>query len=135
MTDSQYLGTIQIWQNLNENHYYLTSTKSMICQIDVNCSPFQSLNMLSFHIRLEQLKLIYYSLMSIFSKYYLKTGTLHIFFSSSHVFTALEFYNNYFAILLWKIVKQRDHNEIKRVIGEIFRKYTQIRYYFVMLRK
>ena len=135
MTDSQYLGTIEIWQNLDENHYYLTSTKSMICQIDVNCSPFQSLNMLSFHIRLEQLKLIYYSLMSIFSKYYLKTGTLHIFFSSSHVFTALEFYNNYFAILLWKIVKPRDHNEIKRVIGKIFRKYTQIRYYFVMHRK
>ena len=100
MTDSQYLGTIEIWQNLDENHYYLTSTKSMICQIDVNCSPFQSLNMLSFQIRLEQLKLIYYSLMSIFSKYHLKTGTLHIFFSSSHVFTALEFYNNYFAILL-----------------------------------
>ena len=29
MTYSQYLlGTIQIWQNFNEHHYYLTSTKS-----------------------------------------------------------------------------------------------------------
>ena len=62
MTDSLYSGTIQIWQNLNEHHYYLTLTKSVICQIDANYSPFQSLNMLPFHIRLERLKLIYYSL-------------------------------------------------------------------------
>ena len=30
MIASLYLGTIHIWQNLNENYYYLTSTKSMI---------------------------------------------------------------------------------------------------------
>ena len=40
MTDSQYLGTIQIWRNLNEDRYYSTSTKSIICQIDANCFPF-----------------------------------------------------------------------------------------------
>ena len=53
MTDSQYTGTIQIWQNLNEQTPLLTSTKSLICQIDANCSPLQSLNMPLFHIRLE----------------------------------------------------------------------------------
>ena len=37
MTDSQYLGTLEIWQNFNE--YYLTSTESVICQIGANCSP------------------------------------------------------------------------------------------------
>ena len=26
ITDSQYLDTVQIWQNLNEHHHYLTST-------------------------------------------------------------------------------------------------------------
>ena len=58
-SDSLYLGKIQIWQNLNQ-HYYFTSTKSVICQIDANCSPFHSLNMLPFHSRLEHLiKLIY----------------------------------------------------------------------------
>ena len=57
MSDSHYWGTIQIWQNLDEHQYYLTSTKSVICQIDTNCSPFQSLNMLPFHIRLRCLTL------------------------------------------------------------------------------
>ena len=99
MTDSQYLGTIQILQNLNKNYYYLTSAKAMICQIDANCSPFHPLNMLPFHSRLERLKLICYSLMTIFSKYHFKTGTLYILFLSSHVFTSLEFDSN-FGILL-----------------------------------
>ena len=62
MADSQYLGTIQIWPNLNEQHYHLTSTKPVTCHVDGNCSPFQLLNMLIFHIRLERLKLIYCSL-------------------------------------------------------------------------
>ena len=30
MTDSLHLGTIQIWRNVNEQYYHLTSTKSMI---------------------------------------------------------------------------------------------------------
>ena len=58
ITDSMYLGTIQICRSLNE-HYYSSSTTSAIWQIDANCSPFQSLNMLPFHIRLEPLKLKY----------------------------------------------------------------------------
>ena len=68
MTDSLYLGTNQIWRNVNEHYCYLTSTKSVICQIDANCSTFQSLNMLPFHIRLGSLKLIYNGLISNFSK-------------------------------------------------------------------
>ena len=95
MADSLYLGTIQIWWNLNENHWYLTSTKSLICQIRANCSPFQSLNMLPFHIRLERLKLIYYSLISNFSKYYFNTGTICLLFLSSHVFNVAELNSNY----------------------------------------
>ena len=47
-TDSQFLGIIQIWQNLNE-HQLLTSTTSVIFQKEANCSPFQSLDLLSFH--------------------------------------------------------------------------------------
>ena len=60
MTDSKYLSTIQICQNLNEHYHYLVLTTSVILQIDADCSPFQSLNMFPFHIRLENLKLIYY---------------------------------------------------------------------------
>ena len=74
----------------------------MICQIDANRSPFHSPNMLPFHIRLECLKLIYYGLISNFSKYYLETGTICHLSSSSHVFTALELDNNHFGILLLK---------------------------------
>ena len=80
----------------------------MICQIDSNCTPFQSLNTLPFHIRLECLKLIYYSLKSIFFIYYFKTGTCYLFFLSSPVFIVLEFDSNYFDVLLWKIVKPQD---------------------------
>ena len=58
MTDSMYLGIIQIWWNLNEHYCYLISIKSVIWQIDTNCSPLQSLNMLPFYIRLGRLKLI-----------------------------------------------------------------------------
>ena len=38
MTDSQYWDTNQIWRNLNEHCYYLTSTKFVISQIDASCS-------------------------------------------------------------------------------------------------
>ena len=58
MADFKYWDTIQIWQNLTEYHYYSTSTKAVISQIDVHCSQFQSLNMLPFHIRHKRLKLI-----------------------------------------------------------------------------
>ena len=99
MIDSHYLRTIQIWQYLNEHYYYLISTPSVICQIDANCS--------------ERLKLIYYCLISIFSKYHFKTVTLCLLFLCSHLFIALGFDSNYFGILPLKIVKSRDHNQIK----------------------
>ena len=107
------------------------SIKSVICQIDANCSPFQSLSMLPFHIMSERLKLIYYSLIPIFSKYHFKSGTLYFLFLSSHIFTALEVDNIYFG----NIVRQRDHNEIKPTIEKTFQKYNLSRYYFVMSRK
>ena len=68
-------------------------------------------------------------------KYYFKTGTICFFFLSSHVFTALEFDSKHFGVLLRKIVKPRDHNEIKPSMGKIFRKYKPIRHYFVISRK
>ena len=36
MTDSKYLGTFPIQRNLNKHRYYLTSTKSMVCQKDAD---------------------------------------------------------------------------------------------------
>ena len=74
-------------------------------------------------------------LISTFSKYYFKTGTICFLLLSSHVFTALEFDSNHFGILLWKIVKPRDHNEMKSAIGKIFQKYKPIRNYFGMSSK
>ena len=106
-----------IWWNLNEHYYYLISTESVICQIDANCSPFQSLNRISFHIRLEHLKLTCYSLIWIFFSYFFKTGTLSLLFLSSHVLATLQSGSNYFGILLWKIVKLLVHNETKPLIG------------------
>ena len=80
--------------------------------------------MLPLQNRLERLKLFYYSLISNFSKYYFKTGTICL-LSYLH---ASEFDNNHFGILLWKIEKLRDQNEIKQPIEKTFR----IRHYFVM---
>ena len=54
---------------------------------------------------------------------------------SSNEFTALEFDSHYFGVLLWKIVKSGDHNEINPLIGKIFWKYKPIRHYFMMSRK
>ena len=64
-------------------------------------------------------------LISTFSKYYFKTGLICLLFLSSRVFTALEFDSNHFGILLWQIIKPRDHNKIKPPTGKIFRKYKQ----------
>ena len=55
-------------------------------------------------------------------KYYFKAGTLYLLLFCSHVLTALEFDSSYFVILLWKIVKTREHNEIKPPVGKIFQK-------------
>ena len=122
MTDSMYWGIIQICRNLNEHCYYLISTTPVFWQIDANCSSFQSLNMLSFHIIIRALKTNLLSLISFFSKYYFKTDTVCLLFLPSHAFTTLEFASNHFGILLWKIVRPCDHNEIKPPIGKIFRK-------------
>ena len=84
----------------------------MIWQIDANSSPFQSRKLFLFHIRLERLKLIYYGLISTFSKYSFKIGTICLLFLSSHVFTPLELDSNHLGILLWKIVKPGDYYEI-----------------------
>ena len=132
ITDSMYLGTIQIYRNSNEHYYYLNPTTSVIRQIDTNCYPFQSLNMLPFYIRIRTLKTNLLGLVSNFPKYYFKTGTICLLFLSPHVFTALKCDSNHFDIL--KIVKPRDHNEIKPPIGKIIRKYKPIRHYFVMSR-
>ena len=70
-------------------------------------------------------------LISNFSKYYFKTGTICLLFFSSHVFNTLEFDSNHFGILLWKIVKPRDQNEIKPPIEKIFWKYKPIWHFFV----
>ena len=85
--------------------------------------------MLPFHIRLGPLKLVSCRLISNFSKYYFKTGTICLLFSSSYAFTALEFDSNHFGALIWKIVKPRDHNEIKPPIGKILQKYKPIRHF------
>ena len=52
---------------------------------DVNCFPFQSLNMLPFYIRFKRLKLTYYSLLSNISEYSLKTATLPSFLIFSFI--------------------------------------------------
>ena len=88
-TDSMYIITIQICRNLNEHYYYLISTTPMIWQIDTNCSPFQLLNVLAFHIKFRRLKTNLLGLISIFSNYYPEKGTVYLLFLSSHVFTAL----------------------------------------------
>ena len=91
--------------------------------------------MFPFHIRLGHLKLLYYGIISIFSKYYFKTSTVCILFLASHVFTALDFFSNHLDILLWKILKALDHNEVRLPTRKIFRKYKPIRHDFEMPRK
>ena len=136
MTDSMYLGIIQFCRNLNEHYYNLILTTSVIWQIDANFSPFQLLNeYASFSHHARTLKTNLLGLISNFSKYYFKTGTIYLLFLSWHVFTALEFNSNHFGILIRKIVKPCEHNEIKRPIGTIFRKYKPIKHYFMISRK
>ena len=67
----------------------------------------------SFSHHTRTLKTSQLVLISRFFTYYFKTSTISILFLSSRVFTALELDSNHFDFLLWKLVKQRDHNEIK----------------------
>ena len=89
-TDSRYLGTIQICRILNDHCYYLILTTSVIWQIDANCSPFHSLNMLPFYIRFRTLKTNLLCLISCFSKYYFEPDKICLFLLSLHAFTASE---------------------------------------------
>ena len=120
-----------VWTLLLSN-----STTSVIWHIDANCFPFQLLKVpvTSFSHQARTLKTNLLGLISNFSKYYFKTGTICLLFLSSHVFTALEFDTNHFGILLWEIVNPRDYDEIKIPIGKTFRKYKPIRH-FLMSRK
>ena len=89
----------------------------------------------SFSNQARTLKTNLLGLISNFSKYYFKTGTTCLLFSPSHVFATLICNINHFGILFWKLVKPRDNNEIKLLIGKIFRKYKPITHYFVISRK
>ena len=60
---------------------------------------------------------------------------MSLFFLSSHLFFALKFDSNYFGILLLKIVKLRDYDEIKPPIEIVFQKYRPARHYFGMSQK
>ena len=72
----------------------------------------------------------------VFSKYHFKTDTLYLFlFLSSLVFTPLEFDSNYFSNVLFKILKPRDHNEIKPPLGKKFQKYNPVTHYFAIFRR
>ena len=64
-------------------------------------------------------------------KCYFNTGTFCLLFLSSHVFTALEFNSHHFGILLWKMAKSCDLNEIliKQPSRKIFQKYKPVRQY------
>ena len=54
MVDSQYLGTIQIWQNLNEHHYYLKLVSTIFYQsflFSSNDSPSKTEKCFLFHLK------------------------------------------------------------------------------------
>ena len=99
MADSMYLGTIQICWNLNK-HYYLISTTPVIWQVDTNCSPFQSLNILPFHIRFRMFKTNLLGLIPNVSKYYFK----QVQFLPFPSFTCIYYFridSNRFGTLIW----------------------------------
>ena len=132
LTDSKYLGTIQIWRNLNEHHSfwyieiksYLFAKKMQIVLyssrwiarmlkthlLQFNNKPFLNINLTLVHLP----QLAHFT---------------------SHAFTTLECDSNYFVILLWKIIKPYEHNKIKPPIGKLFHKYKPITHYFVMFQK
>ena len=89
----------------------------------------------SFSQQAGTLKTNLLDLISNFSKYYFKTGTIFPRVLSSHTFTTLEFDSNHLGTLLWKVVKPCEHNEIEPPIGKLLRKYKPLRSYFVMNQK
>ena len=89
MTDSQYLGTIQIWQNLNEDHYYLTSLQLNLWFVNYRQIILHSSRWICFLHQVRTLKtnllqFIILNLAPFFS------------FSYLHTFPTLEFESNYF---------------------------------------
>ena len=108
----------------------LTSTKTVIRQLDGNYFPFQSLNILPFHIRPKRLKLIYYSLILSFPDVTLKVTQFNS-FHSSYLFSTLELESNCFSMLLLKIAKLLEHNGIRPPVRKIFQNYKPIRYYLL----
>ena len=95
-----YLGTIQICRNLNEHYYYLISTASLYLTNKCKLFSIPVAEYASFSHQARMLKTNLLGLISNFSKYYFKTGTICLLFLLSHVFTALEFDSNHFGILL-----------------------------------
>ena len=87
----QYLGTNQMLRNMHEQHYHLTSTKSVICQIDANFA--------SISTRLERLKLIYHSLTLSFSNCYMLSSFL--------IFTCIYHFRNWQQLFWYPIMKNR----------------------------
>ena len=116
--------------NLNDYYYYLIENviwKLQLCDLK-NRRKLFSIPVAEYAYFSHQdrtLKTNLLCLTSNFSKYFFKTGITCLLFLSSHVFTALEFDNNHFGFLPWKILKPRDHNEIKPLLGKIIRKYCE----------
>ena len=106
-----------------------------ICDLTNRCKLFSIpvSEYASFSHQARTLKTNLLGLISNFSKYFFKIGTICLLFLSSHVFTALEFDSNHFGILLWKIVKPRDHNEVKPPIRKIFTLYIDATEIIVVL--
>ena len=103
------------WTLLLFNFNYICGLKNKLKLFSILVAEYAS-----FWHQARPFKSYLLGLISNFSQYYFKTGTICILFLSSHVFTALEFDSNHFGVLLWKIVKPRDYNEIKPPIGKMF---------------
>ena len=115
------------WTPLLFNFNYIRDLTNGRKLFSIRVAEYDSFSHLAGTLKTNLLGLI-----SNFSKYYFKAGTIYLIFLSSHVFTGLEFDSNHFGILLWKIVKPLDYSEIKPPIQKIFRKYKPIRHYFAM---
>ena len=100
MTDSMYLSTTQICQNLNEYYYYLISTIFQLYGLTNRCKLFSIpvAEYASFSHQTVTLKTNLLGLISNLSKYSFKTCTIFLLFLSLHAFTALESDCNHFGI-------------------------------------
>ena len=110
-----------LWYNSDEQHYYLTPTKSVICHIYA-VSPFQLLSMVPFTSGYRYTK--NWSVTVNYNCFYIFfiTYTICLYFLSSHVLTALEFDRNYFAISFEKL---QSHNSIIKSKSHKSEKYSK----------